>query len=129
VHRLVQIGTRDEDAGRTAVGGRFRVDEREASGIGRDTSDDEVHTVGQSKALAADFDERARVDERPQLPLEGRALLSRNAKCLQQLFRCCGVIDLIANRAKDITFRIQYAHSATSFYGRAVARRMLIMAR
>jgi hypothetical protein len=52
------------------------------------------------------------------MPLERGPLLARNIERLQQFLRGGRVIDLVANRAKDITFGIQYTHASTSFCGR-----------
>ena len=104
MHGLIEVVSGDENAGRLALAGRFRLDESKAARVGRDAADDEIHPVGQTETVPANLDESARGHERPQPALERRAFLARDAKDLQQFLDGGGVIDPVADEPEHFLF-------------------------
>ena len=117
VHGLVEVGPRDVDVAAHALERLVRHHEAEAPRVRDDAPDDQVHVVGRTVAVPADLDEVARGDQGLEPAPQGGALVLRHAQHLLQLLDGCGMIDRVANRAKQV-FCGNHACS-----GRAVARR------
>ena len=108
VHGLIEIAAGDVDVAGDAVDRAIGHDESEPAGVGRDPSDDQVHSIGQAVAVAPRLDERAGAGELLEQPLERRALLSRYLQPLEQLPRRRRVLDFVANQLEQL-FVVQHA--------------------
>ena len=73
--------------------------------MGFEPADDQVHPIGEAVAVAADEDERAFVDERLELALEGGALLARDFEDANQLARGGRMVDVLANLSQELVTR------------------------
>jgi hypothetical protein len=85
-----------------AIGGVFRHDEPEATRIGLQPADDEIHLLRQPVPVAADLQQFPAGDERFQLSLERLAFVTRNAEHLREL-PCRGRMrNALADEAEEI---------------------------
>jgi hypothetical protein len=102
VHRFEEIAGGNVDITAHAAHRRhvFRHDEAESAGIRVKPSDDEVHLLGEPKAIAANLEEHAFAGECFQLPLERRAILTRNAKELREFTGAGRMMNLVADESE-----------------------------
>ncbi len=67
-----------------------------------ETADDQIHPVDEPVAIATELDQRPIADERPEMALEGLALLARHAQHANQLARGGWMMDALAHRAEQL---------------------------
>ena len=108
VHGLIQIAAGDVDVAGDTLDGTIGHDEAEPARVRRDPPDDQVHSIGQTVAVAARLDERPGAGELLEQPLERRALLARYLQPLEQLSRRRRVLDFVANQLEQL-FVVQHA--------------------
>ena len=80
----------------------FGHDKAVAAGMRLQAADEEVHLLGQAKALAANLDEIARGDERVELTLEGCALFARNFEKLKEFADAGRMVHPIAHQRENL---------------------------
>ena len=82
----------------------FRFDKRKPARIGAHPAHDEVHAIGKAETLTANLDERTVRHECAKPALERCPLLARNTKRPHEFLGGRGMIDAIADQAKDFLF-------------------------
>ena len=111
MHRLVQVGARDENVASDAFDRLVRDDEPEPAGVRLHAPDDEVHPVRQAVMIAPRLNKMAGLHQSLQQALHGGPLLPGDLQPGHELPGGRRVLDLLADGGQEL-FTIQH----TSLY-------------